>query len=1042
MPEKIVKPPQKLADLQTDLQRLDKEPGFEACISVVRSIIRLLGVPTDSDLELFNTQKIKTNAHWFMEAAGFADRRACYKIADGKDIGFKVYWVQKPSKRVISAIVALTPNFEDEPFNINEPIGIDFVIPAEANRVIIALSNKYIIRTLEISGPLSITQQEIFTKWLQPFNFTNKKQVHETLWQSFDLSPLNKRFYGGISEFFKELRQFLSDGKKVLDPKHASLFTNRLIGRVIFCWFLRKKGIISNEHGYFDVGTSKSTDYYRLKLETLFFGVLNTPIPDRGEDSDRKTPFLNGGLFEPKSGDLYRSIHLEFPEDFFQRFFEFLNRYNFTTDESTSSFQQVAIDPEMLGRIFENLLAEQTEESGEQARKAKGAFYTPREIVDYMCRESLRTYLGNKLPSDSKKLHILELLFDKKEHEFDYRNFREDLRPYKNIILEALDSLKILDPACGSGAFPMGMLQRILSIYERLEARFDPYKLKLDIIKNNIHGIDIEPMAVEISRLRAWLSIIVDEDVIGQGRENNGIDPLPNLDFKFVCANSLISLDREYGIFDDPETESKMQEIRSRYFKTESDKVKIKMRKEFDSLLNKINTLGVSKKQQQLLTYHPFDQDTSCVFFDGPFMFGVDKFDVIIGNPPYVRQELIKDLKPSLENYYECYDGKADLYVYFYERSVKLLADDGVLCFITSNKFYRAGYGKPLRRWLAEKTNIKIMADFGDAPVFTAVAYPTILLISKSSPKPTEKILALAWDQSDDPKDFALIFQRKAFEMERESLSAEAWQVVNNLDRQLMNKLLSLGKPLKAYVEDQLYYGIKTGCNEAFVIDRSTYMKLLADDPKSAEIIKPFLRGRDVKRWVVRDPNLWLIFAVKGTRIEEYPAVHKHLSQYRELLERRAGSQKWYELQASPAQTGRFESRKIITPAIENKNAFAFDDRGFFSNDKTSVIISSDHKYLLGVLNSKVTWWFMQRIASTKQGGFIEFKPMYISAIPIPLAAPHVKKEVESLVEKILQIKKDDAKESVALIEDQIDELVFEAFSLSQEERASFNKNL
>ena len=247
------------------------------------------------------------------------------------------------------------------------------------------------------------------------------------------------------------------------------------------------KELISPGQKYFDIGNQESTNYYREKLEKLFFRTLNTPIDERkttlmDTSIDTQTPYLNGGLFEYKADDLYDPDYpinpqLSFPPDFFQRFYVFLNSYHFTTDESTADFEQVAIDPEMLGRIFENLLAEQSEESGEQARKAKGAYYTPREIVDYMCRQSLRYYLESKLESLAQKDRLLNILFEKRE-----MNYEDDekklLRDNKSLITDALDKAKILDPACGSGAFPMGMLHIILEMYEKCDNRLDPTKLK------------------------------------------------------------------------------------------------------------------------------------------------------------------------------------------------------------------------------------------------------------------------------------------------------------------------------------------------------------------------------------------------------------------------------------------------------------------------------------------------------------------------------------------------------------------------------------
>jgi hypothetical protein len=400
MPEKTIKTPPPLDRLSACLNRQLKGPSFLTAQETINAVIALLNINSKDTWKPFaDTQgKIRSNASWFMLAEGFADRRAAYKLAEENkcNLDLKAYWVQSISKSVISWLVALTPNFEDEPFYAKLNIGIDFIIPQKADRVFVVLSQNYVIRVLELSGALTVTQQEIFSHWLQRLDFSNKAQAHDTLWTSFDLQPVNKEFYAGISGFFVELRQHLV-ARKIFSDKEAALFANRLTGRLIFCWFLDKKDFLNKEQQYFETGKKPAKEYYEQKLEKLFFRTLNTKISDRTKDPfallgglDTQTPFLNGGLFTPRETDRFGGKTLSFPSDYFDRIFYFLKKYNFTTDESTSTFQQVAIDPEMLGKIFENLLAEQTEETGEQARKAKGAFYTPREIVDYMCRESLR----------------------------------------------------------------------------------------------------------------------------------------------------------------------------------------------------------------------------------------------------------------------------------------------------------------------------------------------------------------------------------------------------------------------------------------------------------------------------------------------------------------------------------------------------------------------------------------------------------------------------------------------------------------------------
>lgn len=275
----MIRPLSTIQNVQKELDALAENNSLVQAKRVVLSVVKLLdGNITAEDanlIELFNVdnQKISANAGWFCQDEVVVDRRAIYKVhaQNALNLDFKLYCLTKPSKRTISWVQALTPNFEDEPFNTKFNVGIDFVIPKSFDRVIVVLSNNYVIRTLELKGTLTATFQEIFAKWAGISDFTNKREIHNILWDSFDLQPLNKKFYAGISERFITLRQHLTR-ENILDETHASLFANRLLGRVIFCWFLDKKGIINPDRKYFDVSAfSSDSEYYKASLENLFF---------------------------------------------------------------------------------------------------------------------------------------------------------------------------------------------------------------------------------------------------------------------------------------------------------------------------------------------------------------------------------------------------------------------------------------------------------------------------------------------------------------------------------------------------------------------------------------------------------------------------------------------------------------------------------------------------------------------------------------------------------------------------------------------------
>lgn len=986
---------ERIQEIQRELDSLSEKRTFAQAQRVVLSVIRLLDSSVLLDnikaFELFNVdnQKISANANWFYEDAVVVDRRAAYKIytQNNLNIDLKLYGLTKPSKRTISWIQALTPNFEDEPFNSKFNIGIDFVVPKNADRVIIVLSNNYIIRTLELRGSLTATYQEIFTKWTSITDFSNKKETHSILWESFDLQPLNKKFYAGVSERFITLRQHLIK-ESILDEKHASLFANRLLGRVIFCWFLDKKGIIDAEKKYFDSESFDSdTEYYRTNLENLFFCVLNTPIPDRAYKDDI-TPFLNGGLFEARDTDLYKSSKLTFPKNYFDDLFRFLSGYNFTTDESTSQFQQVAIDPEMLGRIFENLLAEMTEEDGGQARKAKGAFYTPREVVDYMCRESLREYLKTKIPEDQYRDKRLEQLIDRPDKEFQDQdhNWRRDWKPYKDAIIKALDDLKVLDPACGSGAFPIGMLQLLVRIYERLETRFDPYKTKLQIIERNIYGVDIEPMAVEIARLRTWLSIIVDED-----SDSKKIKPLPNLEFKFVCANSLIDLDKsgqETLLEMEPDLENRLRDIRDAYFNTESLSKKKKLKLTYEKIVNVGEGLfGMSEKSRQLKTYRPFDNEKTASFFDSEFMFGVEKFDVVIGNPPYVRVDKLPPLlKEEYKKVFLSTKGKYDLYYLFFESGLKALSKDGCLAYITPNKFCAAESASELRGLILSGNKVQIVSTSKLRVFDSAATYPVISFISKNQ-RPT------------------LSFCEAVSINNMGSTTLNNYYIEKVEDSPFPNKVIPINVNQREVDLVLRLVGSKRSLGE--LIDFSEGLRIKKEFESEEVSDYPIVKQFQFEKWSPIRRDLYISEAdFKKTASEKS-------DRYKKII---------------------FEKILVAEDALEI--TATLDRDTFIPQGGIYFGASDDNLLVLGLLNSKLLSKLYQILFGGMHmgGGYLRYRKKFLELLPIPFSLNGKGEQIRKVAESILA-EKAKGVEDVSDLTTSLNDLVMDLYGLTEEEK-------
>lgn len=1020
----MIRPLSTIQNVQKELDALTENNSLVQAKRVVLSVVKLLdGNITAEDanlIELFNVdnQKISANAGWFCQDEVVVDRRAIYKVhaQNALNLDFKLYCLTKPSKRTISWVQALTPNFEDEPFNTKFNVGIDFVIPKSFDRVIVVLSNNYVIRTLELKGTLTATFQEIFAKWAGISDFSNKREIHNILWDSFDLQPLNKKFYAGISERFITLRQHLTR-ENILDETHASLFANRLLGRVIFCWFLDKKGIINPDRKYFDVSTfSSDSEYYKASLENLFFGVLNTPITER-EYRDIVTPFLNGGLFEARESDLPKNSKLTFPKNYFGDLFEFLSGYNFTTDESTSQFQQVAIDPEMLGRIFENLLAEITEEDGGQARKAKGAFYTPREIVDYMCRESLKEYLKTKLPEDEHRDQRLEQLIDRPDKEFQDQdhNWRRDWKPYKESIIKALDELKVLDPACGSGAFPIGMLQLLVKVYERLEARFDPYKTKLQIIEKNIYGVDIEPMAVEIARLRTWLSIIVDEEA-----DSKKIKPLPNLEFKFICANTLVKLDKNGNgaIGEDPDFEDKLRSVRDAYFNTENLAKKKKLKAEYEQLVGIGEGLfGESEKSKQLKTYRPFDNETSASFYDPMFMFGVDFFDVVIANPPYItiggKQDMKIGLatKQNLLDSYKSYSYKANYFVLFTEFAIASSKDNGVITYIIPRSMLDNIHMDKIREYILDNTKILSLielkyklfenAETGGNLIFiiqkeSDLAVRNNNLIKGVVVKSPSKLETL--EKISIPQEIFGNSPHKFFSINTEEGNSFIDKINNSTD--------SLGSI--CLVKN----GVNTG-NAA---------KILLGKERVGDNHRKILEGKDINKYELNWSGMWINY-------------DKNLKKTLDLsmLETR---QSYVDF--SLRDESIFNTEKLIVRQTADKPIATLDTDKFITRHSTHLVIlnSTEYylRYILAILNSSLMKYYYRVIVPEEGKAFAEVKAINLKKIPIKKAPKSKQEEFVDLVDKILEAKRNKANDTKAL-EDKIDSLVDELYGLTDEEK-------
>ena len=1067
-------------------------------------------------------------------------------------------------------------------------------------------------------------KEEKFSTWKRFTYFVTKDQTNKTFRQrineadfssidkiqkAFSVESLTKQFY---EELFAWYLWALSeeDGFSVKYPNDTSFDDDnrkieehliRLITRLIFVWFIRRKKLVpdsifnldelKNILVTFDPESKDDGNYYNAILQNLFFACLNNPIEARAfstEDSfkgiakdfgvknlfrDNKkstwfkipknevvdifkqVPFLNGGLFEcldkirtnekgkddvlyydgfsrdekTKDGHLKRAF---VPNALFfdskKGIITILEKYNFTVEENSVDDVEVALDPELLGKVFENLLAAYNPETKETARKQTGSFYTPREIVDFMVDQSLIQYLVTH-NEDISKEDLEEFVLKKTLPEsFTPKKIEEVTKQIKNI--------KILDPACGSGAYPMGILSRLFEMLTLLGGNSENhYENKLTLIENCIFGVDIQSIAVQISKLRFFISLIVEQSPNNNAAENYGIRSLPNLETKFVAANTLIGLkqhSKDQLDFNDRtliELKNQLWDLRNHQnFNARSFEEKKRLRKkdkelcekiklyihantsqpneeriaenlkQIEILENKIKNLPVqmvdvtqsftqtsmfeddvvstpsmfrkdaneeertklkrqvnglkkeidferSKKgavdteeADNLISWDPYDQNHSAPFFDPEWMFGVEQFDVVIGNPPYIQ--LQKDGGKLAKTYENCgfrtFARTGDIYSLFYEKGWQLLKDKGNLCYITSNKWMRAGYGESTRSFFAKETNPIILIDFSGQKIFEAATVDTnILLFTKSKNQNNtisctvkEKVLNKLSDY------FEQNFSICGFS------DSNAWTILTKIEKRIKDKVESVGVPLKNW-KININYGIKTGYNEAFIIDKQKKDEIVKKDPKSAHIIRPILRGRDIRRYGYDYSDLWLINTHNGLKekgikpvdINDFPAIKEHLDQYLPHLKKRADKGISYYNLRNCAYIEDFNHQKIMYPNITQFLPFYLDSKGFYQNDKAFMITGKFIHFLCAFLNSNLfKYCFIDNFPKLGEKGR-EIRKIFLEKIPVLLVDEKVNKKFEKLIMEVQSQKMSgiDTKE----LENKIDEEIFDLYSLTDMEK-------
>ena len=965
------------------------------------------------------------------------------------------------------------------------------------------------------------------------------------LWQQqFSVERVTTKFY----QEYAAVRDRIADAMLAHNQAHpvvrslgkdeARAWTTRQMGRVLFLWFLQAKRWLGRPGGLGSLTylldlwdrrrETQEGEYYRGILAPIFFDAMATGSSSRGEHPVLGfVPYLNGGLFRRNALEdrINDAGEVSLPDEVFDpdsddeedqesTLLSLLSRYRFTTRESTPDDQSVDPDPELLGRVFENLY------QGDE-RHDTGTYYTPREIVHFMCREALDGYLRDATGVAQSTLNAL------REEAVGSRDEHQPLPDVPaNALIDAMETVRVCDPAVGSGAFLLGVIQEMLTLRRGIlfsqRSYVEPgeyYRIvsewKRQIIESTLYGVDINPEAVEICRLRLWLSMVLDMD---EPPEPNSDWALPNLDFRILAGDSLV--DGVAGVtfkesWPAPKGAQLDMELQGSLLRLERNIDH--RRQEFERTHRNPRRLRdlrdlIARDQREIILLHLADalkkaeekrkalrksekpskaalsradryierirsllngvESKDFALAQKPFLWPVAfpdilrqgnpvaGFDIVLANPPYVRMERI-DNEDELfygEAFPEVAASRADLLVYFYARALQILRPGGWLAFITSNKFMRAGYGARTREHLTNSLRIQSVIDFGDLPLFEAngkaiAAYPAVLVGRRSDDMvgyelavadlsgPVRKELSEASLKVNTERvrgileDLDGLLTRAAVDdFPQGMLKKDGWVLEDPALIRLFERLMNQGTPLGEFVKGRIYRGVVTGLNEAFVIDKDKRDELIEEDPRSAELIKPWLRGRDIRRWQAHSPGLYIIFSSRGVDIDQYPAIREHLKWFRSDLEDRATAHlhPWYELQQP--QEGiyqEFVHPKIVWPEIARTMRFSFDSTGSYVNNKCYILPTSD-VWLLAVLNSSLTEFLLCQMANTLRGGFLQLYHHYTTSLPIMTLGAPAKTELESLSNEILGL---EPSERFDAIEREIDSLVFHAYGLSPSER-------
>ena len=930
----------------------------------------------------------------------------------------------------------------------------------------------------------------------------NNKNNLEDIKNAFSVERVTDDFFNDYKELYltlkKEIDNLRKKDKKISkdfenNKINSENFAKKTLGQIVFLFFLQKKGwlgIERNENNNFKKWGSgsktfiselykkysdkkiKGINFYNDILEPIFYDALNNP-EDYYEKLDCKMPFLNGGLFEPINGYNWYETDILIKDATIKKILDIFNQYNFTVTEDQPLDREVAVDPEMLGKVFEKLL-------NEKERKKGGAHYTPREVVQYMCRKSIFYFLKKQIDENLKQedydllIYLVENLDNDLINEFKKTN----LFNYLNKIDALLEKIKICDPAIGSGAFPVSMMLEIVNIRNFIgkmnNKETDIYDLKRNFIENNLYGVDIDTSAVDIAKLRLWLSLIVDE------KSFEKINPLPNLDYKIIQGNSLVekiydidfSYQKQSNLLDlsNDELSVNLFELLEKYYNTSIRKNKEKLKKDIrDSFSKLITSLiefsgkKISKKNLDLIKKNSdeiFDEKKERNYFLWNIFFHQifkknDGFDLIIANPPYIKEYTDRDAFSQIKDH-EYYQGKMDIWYFMTCKSLDLLKNNGVLCFIAQNNWFTNSGAKILRNKIVEDSQIQEINDFSNYMIFDSADQQTmILMLSKNKTESYDFKYSKVLSQDFSKKDLIYFFNNhQSDKMFIENIKFEKKKYKNqylvfseNKIEKLLDHIekernfilkkneLSQGmvgpqETLKPKIwKDELNKSELYRSGEGIFCLNDIELKKLKLNRKENELIKPLYIPEDLQKYYSDNhAKNYVIYTTSEyknkNKMKNYPNLKKHLDRFKKII---TSDNKPYGLHRARNEYF-FKGKKILCIRKCEDPFFSLINTDAYVFARFNIIKSSrvDMEYLSILLNSDLVKFYLKNRGKMQGFNFqLDTEPL----LKIPIKIPTTLKDYLEIFQKFKakKIKLEDMK-------DETNKMIFSLYNISEKE--------